>query len=306
MFEEDVIAKPFLKWAGGKTQLLEQFEKYFPIELKDGRINSYYEPFLGSGAVFFYVIQKYSIKKAILSDINEELIVTYNVLKKDVGELIDKLKKLKQKYLRLNEIEREDFYYNLRGVFNKKRESFDFNNYSKEWIMRASQVIFLNKTCFNGLFRLNKSGEFNVPFGRYKNPQIFDEKNLYRVSELLKVAEIYRIDFEEIKKQLTHNYFIYFDPPYRPLSKTASFTSYSKYVFGEKEQLRLAKLFNEIGVNGNKLMLSNSDPKNENPEDDFFEKNYKGFSINRVKALRMINSKADKRGAINELIITNY
>lgn len=306
MFEENINAKPFLKWAGGKTQLLNQFEEYFPSELKDGKIDSYYEPFLGSGAVFFYVVQKYSIKKAILSDVNEELIVTYNVIKKDTDELITRLNKIKHEYLSLKENEREKFYYNLRKSFNQKRKSFNFNKYSKGWIIRASQIIFLNKTCFNGLFRLNKAGDFNVPFGRYKNPQIFDEGNLYRVSELLKIAEIYRLDFEEIKKKLTHNYFIYFDPPYRPISKTASFTSYSKYDFGEKEQLRLAKLFKEIGVNGNKLMLSNSDPKNENPEDDFFEKNYKGFNIYRVKALRMINSQADKRGAINELIITNY
>lgn len=306
MSEKIIIAKPFLKWAGGKTQLLNQFEDFFPNELKDGQINSYYEPFLGSGAVFFYIVQKYSIKKAILSDINEELVVTYNVVKKDIDELIKNLKKIKREYLSLKENAREEFYYNLRRSFNKKRETFDFENYSRDWAIRASQVIFLNKTCFNGLFRLNKSGEFNVPFGRYKDPQIFDETNLYRVSELLIIAEIYRIDFEEIKKKLTRNYFIYFDPPYRPISKTASFTSYSKYDFGEKEQLRLAKLFKEIGINGNKLMLSNSDPKNENPEDNFFEKNYRGFNINRVKALRMINSKSDKRGAINELIITNY
>ena len=167
-------------------------------------------------------------------------------------------------------------------------------------------MIFLNKTCFNGLFRLNRRGEFNVPYGRYKNPGIMGEENLLRASQILQMAEIQSLDFANIRESANHNFFIYFDPPYRPISKTASFTSYSKYDFTDNDQIRLAKLFGEIGRNGNKLMLSNSDPKNENPSDDFFEKHYRGFNISRVKAVRMINCKGDKRGAINELIITNY
>jgi DNA adenine methylase len=303
---EKNLAKPFLKWAGGKSQLLSEFPKYFPKELITGKIQNYYEPFLGSGAVFFFVAQKFSIKKAILSDINEELILTFNVVKQNVRKLVEELEKLKAEYLNLSEKERENYFYDLRLEFNQSKSQVDFKNYSSNWIKRASQIIFLNKTCFNGLFRLNKNGEFNVPFGKYKNPQIYDEENLLKASELLKIADIHQTDFEEIKKYASENFFIYFDPPYRPISKTSSFTSYSKFSFNETDQLRLAKLFSELGVNENKLMLSNSDPKNENPNDDFFEKHYQKFNINRVKALRVINSKAEKRGAINELIITNY
>jgi DNA adenine methylase len=299
-------AKPFLKWAGGKTQLLEEFSKYFPIELKNGEIENYYEPFLGSGTVFFYVVQNYEIKYALLSDINEELILTFNAVKKDVSSLITELKNLKENYYSLNGNEQVLLFYKIREIYNQEKSKIDFRNYSAEWIKRAAQMIFLNKTCFNGLFRLNRKGEFNVPFGRYKNPGILDEENLVNAAEILQIAEIFHTDFENIKKHITKNFFIYLDPPYRPISKTSNFTSYSKYDFSDKDQIRLSQVYKELGVNGNKLMLSNSDPKNENPSDDFFEKHYKAFYINRVKATRMINCKGDKRGAINELIITNY
>lgn len=271
MIENKTFVKPFLKWAGGKTQLLSQFVNYFPQELTSGRITNYYEPFLGSGAVYFFVAQNYSIKKAILSDINEELILTFNVVKQDVKRLIEELEELKVEYLKLAEKKREDYFYDLRKKFNQSKKQVDFKNYSSKWIKRAAQIIFLNKTCFNGLFRLNRNGEFNVPFGRYKNPQIYDKENLLNASELLKIADIHQTDFEEIKKYDSENFFIYFDPPYRPISKTSSFTSYSQFSFNEIDQLRLAKLYSELGVNGNKLMLSNSDPKNENPNDYFLK-----------------------------------
>lgn len=305
---EAKAAKPFLKWAGGKTQLLDQFKNFFPDELRTGKIRNYYEPFLGSGAVFFFVAHNYPIKKAILSDINEELILTFNVVKKDVEFLIKELKELKTNYLKLHEAKREKYFYDLRADFNVSGKDIDFNRYSDSWINRAAQIIFMNKTCFNGLFRLNRNGEFNVPFGRYKNPSIFDKDNLIKASEVLQIADIHRTDFEEIKKYASEDFFIYFDPPYRPISKTSNFTSYNKDNFTENDQVRLAILFSELGINGNKLMLSNSDPKNKNANDDFFERHYDSskFKTHRVKALRMINSKADKRGAINELIITNY
>lgn len=303
---EQKYAKPFLKWAGGKTQLINQFIQYFPEELKNGEIENYHEPFLGSGAVFFFVAQNYPIRKAYLSDINEELILTFNVVKRDVLLLIEELKKLKRRYYSQPDEKRESFFYTMRESYNKKKSTIDFNNYSSEWIHRAALTIFLNKTCYNGLFRLNKKGEFNVPFGFYKNPGILDKENLFLASEVLQIAEIYLTDFATINKNITHNFFIYFDPPYRPISKTASFTSYSKYDFKDKDQIRLARLFKGLSINGNKLMLSNSDPKNENPSDDFFEKHYEEFHIKRVSAVRMINCKGDKRGAINELIITNY
>ncbi|HVO76028.1 MAG TPA: DNA adenine methylase [Ignavibacteriaceae bacterium] len=303
---EKKYAKPFLKWAGGKTHLLEQFIKYFPAELKNGEIKNYYEPFLGSGAVFFFIAQNYRIERAFLSDINEELILTFNAVKNDALSLIDTLKNLKHEYYSINDNKKESYFYRIRDKYNKEKSRIDFSSYSSGWIDRAAQMIFLNKTCYNGLFRLNKKGEFNVPVGRYKYPDILNEDNLLRVSETLQVAEIGLTDFERIKKNIRHNSFIYFDPPYRPLSRTANFTSYSKYDFGEEDQLRLARLFKELGINNNKLLLSNSDPKNENPDDNFFEKAFKGFRIKRVKANRMINCDAGKRGSINELIITNY
>lgn len=304
--KETKVAKPFLKWAGGKTQLIDQFVKFFPEDFKSGKIKNYYEPFLGSGAVFFYVAQNYPIKKAILSDINEELILAFNVVKRDVEILVSELNELKSTYLKLNEAKREKRFYDLRTEFNRSKKQVDFKNYSSNWIKRAAQIIFLNKTCFNGLFRLNRSGEFNVPFGRYKNPQIYDKENLLKASELLKIADIHQTDFEEIKQYASENFFIYFDPPYRPISKTAYFTSYNKFSFNDDDQLRLAKLFSELGVNGNKLMLSNSDPKNENPNDDFFENAYSNYNIKRVTANRMINCNSEKRGKINELLIMNY
>ncbi len=303
---EQKYAKPFLKWAGGKTQLLDQFSMFFPEELKDGIIENYYEPFLGSGAVFFFIAQNYNIKNAYLSDINEELILTFNTVKKDASSLIEELKNLKEEYNLFGEKEQELFFYRVREIYNQEKTKIDYKNYSKEWIKRAAKMIFLNKTCFNGLFRLNRKGEFNVPFGRYKNPGIIDEENLLRSSEVLQNAEIFITDFENVKNRISNNFFIYFDPPYRPISKTSSFTSYSKYDFNDEDQIRLAQLYKELGKNGNKLMLSNSDPKNENPNDDFFENHYKEFNIYRVKATRMINCKGNKRGPINELIITNY
>lgn len=300
------MAKPFLKWAGGKTQLLEQFTKYFPAELKDGSLKNYYEPFLGSGAVFFFIAQNYPIKNAYLSDVNEDLVLTFSVVQKNVFELIDELFSLKSEYIKKDEKEREKYFYEIRELFNEEKRTINFEKYNSDWIPRASKLIFLNKTCFNGLFRLNRKGEFNVPFGRYKNPAIVDEDNFISANKVLQIAEIFVTDFENIKIKLTNDFFIYFDPPYRPISVTSSFTSYSKFDFTEDDQKRLAVFFKELGINGNKLMLSNSDPKNENPEDNFFEKLYNKFNISRVQASRMINCKAEKRGKLTELLITNY
>ncbi|MCE5304696.1 Dam family site-specific DNA-(adenine-N6)-methyltransferase [bacterium] len=304
--EYSLGAKPFLKWAGGKTQLLEQLIKYFPHELKNGALKNYYEPFLGSGAVFFFIAQNYSIKNAFLSDINEDLVLTFSVVQRNVFELIDELSLLKTKFINKNSIDRELFFYEIRYIYNAEREKINFGKYSSEWVPRAAKMIFLNKTCFNGLFRLNRKGEFNVPFGGYKNPNILDQENLINASSVLQIAEIYLTDFENIKSKIKDNFFIYFDPPYRPISNTSRFTSYSKYDFTEEDQKRLAKFYEELNINGNKLMLSNSDPKNENPDDNFFEKLYEKYNIIKVQANRMINCNGNKRGKINELLITNY
>ncbi|UBM61379.1 DNA adenine methylase [Candidatus Sulfidibacterium hydrothermale] len=305
-YEYKLGAKPFLKWVGGKRQLLEQFEELYPIELKLKKIKNYYEPFVGGGAVFFDVAQNYEIENAFLYDINDELIISYKVIQKDVNKLIEFLYRYDKQYKKLNDEKRKEYYYELRENYNLQRFNIDYNKYSENWIPRVAQTIFLNKTCFNGLFRFNSKGGFNSPMGRYKNPKILDEQNLLNVSKLLEIATIKKADFREVKNDVKNNSFIYFDPPYRPISKTASFTSYSKYNFQDDEQLQLASLFYELDQQGHKLMLSNSDPKNINPEDDFFETIYSAYNITRVNAKRSINSNGSKRNSIKEIVVTNY
>ena len=287
--------KPFLKWAGGKTQILNQIEENFPKELKEGKIKKYMEPFVGGGAVLFYILQKHDFDEVVINDINEDLILTYNVIKNDVNKLIDELESLRENFLLLDDDQRKEFYYNVRDEFNKKNNCNEINE-----IKRVAQFIFLNKTCFNGLYRVNKKGEFNVPYGRYKNPKIFDEKNLKNASKLLKNVKILCNSFEVIDDYVDDETFVYFDPPYKPLNKTSSFTSYTKYNFDDNDQIRLAKFYKKLDKKGCKLMLSNSDNL------EFFEKLYGGFNIKKVIARRIINSKGNKRGAIFELLILNY
>lgn len=303
----NVGARPFLKWAGGKGQLLPKFQELYPKELKEKKIKNYFEPFLGSGAVFFDIVQNFDIDNAYLYDINEELILTYNVIQKDVSKLIDFLYRYQRTYLKLDKAKRKDYFCDQRTNYNLQRFNVDYTKYSDTWIPRAAQLIFLNRTCFNGLFRVNSKGEFNTPAGDYDNPTICDEHNLLAVSKVLEKAIIKKADFRQVKRDLkSSNSFIYFDPPYRPISKTASFKAYSKHGFNDKEQTELAKLYSQLNQKGSLLMLSNSDPKNNDPMDNFFDEIYKDFNILRVPARRMINSDASKRGEINEIVITNY
>ena len=299
-------AKPFLKWAGGKGQLLKQFENYYPKELKEGKITKYCEPFMGSGAVFYHIMQNYDIQESLIIDVNQELILAYQTIKKDVDSLIRSLSLLEGKYLDKEQEKRKDFFYETREAFNNNLEKIDFENFSDTWIERTQQLIFLNKTCFNGLFRVNSKGGFNVPFGDHKNPKICHSENLRNVSSVLQNTTIMKGDYSKSKDFIDENTFVYFDPPYRPLNKTSSFTSYSKFEFTDEEQLKLAAFFKSMGKKGARMLLSNSDPKNENPEDDFFEEAYQTFNIDRVLASRAINSKGGKRGKINEIIVTNY
>jgi DNA adenine methylase len=305
-YEYKVGAKPFLKWAGGKSQLLDKFIELYPFELKLGTIKNYFEPFLGSGAVFFHVVQNFKIENAFLYDINEELILTYIVIQRDIDKLLDYLSDYQKVYSRLNKKKRQEFYYEQRTNYNLQRFNINYKSYSENWIPRAAQMIFLNRTCYNGLYRVNSKGEFNSPAGDYENPRICDEHNLLLVNQVLQMARIKSGDFRTIENDLLDNSFIYFDPPYRPLSSTSNFNSYSHHDFTDKEQIELANFFKSLHQKGYKLMLSNSDPKNVDPNDDFFEKLYQGFKIHRISAKRMINSVANKRGAINELVITNY
>jgi len=300
-------AKPILKWAGGKTQLLAQFRDLYPQELKTGEITTYVEPFVGGAAVFFDIVQTYPVKKAFLYDINAELILLYKVVQQHVQELIEELAIYASRYQKLDDEGRKTFYYDTRTHLNKQRVQIDFDRFSTAWISRAARIVFLNRTCFNGLFRLNSRGEFNVPHGKYRNPKILDVENLLNVSRILQMTEIRRGDFELCEDAVNPQTFVYFDPPYRPISKTASFTAYSKHRFGDEEQIRLAHFFACLDrETGAKLMLSNSDPTNENPEDTFFDDLYRDFRIHRVSAQRMINSNGLKRGPIRELLITNY
>ncbi len=299
-------AKPFLKWAGGKTQLVEQIVKYLPTELRTGLIHKYAEPFVGGGALFFRVAQTYEIDEFLIADVNEELILVYRTIKNNVLTVIDLLMQMQRKYHRLSPSRQNEYFYTIRLQLNEKRPDINYHRFDESWVERTAQIIFLNRTCFNGLFRVNSKGEFNVPFGRYKNPMICAEENLRAVSELLQRADIQLGDFTKCERFVTSDTFVYFDPPYRPISKTASFTSYSRYDFDDAAQLRLASFFRLLDSKGAKVMLSNSDPKNENPSDHFFEDAYKDFHIERVRANRMINCNAEKRGAINELLIMNY
>lgn len=302
-------ARPFLKWAGGKGQLLEQFQTYFPSELNGkGIIKRYYEPFLGSGAVFFWVKQNCRLEEAFINEFNPEIYLCYVAIQNHVEKVIKCLQGLEKQYYKLDNIGQERFYYQVRQEYNITRKNLEVKKYKvREDNRRVATTIFLNKTCFNGLYRVNSRGEFNVPFGRYRNPTICDGLNLRAVSNLLQGVIITNDDFSIVEKQVQKESFIYFDPPYRPLNKTSNFTSYSNNEFNDIEQKRLSGLVKKLNrINGVKIMLSNSDPKNENKNDNFFEQLYAGFRIERLKAKRMINCNASRRGEINEILVMNY
>ena len=301
LFEKDRIeCKPFIKWVGGKGQLLPEINKLYPIELGKN-INKYAEIFLGGGAVLFDILSKYKLDEVYISDKNLELINTYKSIRDNVDILIKSLKEMEEQYIPLNNEDRKIYYYEKREEYNSLKINSEVNN-----IEKAILFIFLNKTCFNGLYRVNKKGKFNVPMGAYKKPKICDEENLKNVSMALKNIKIIYADYRESEKFIDDKTFVYIDPPYRPLNITSSFTSYTENDFNDKEQIELAEYINVLNKKGAKIVISNSDPKNNDIDDNFFDKLYKNYNINRVKATRMLNSNASLRGAINELLITNY
>jgi len=293
--------KPFIKWAGGKGQLLSTFEQYYPVLLIEGNIRRYIEPFVGGGAVLFNILQKYKIEEAFIFDINEDLINTYIVIKNNVDALVEYLSGLEHRYLKFNNEARKEMYYEVREAYNSRT----LNNNQPD-IERAAQFVYLNRTCFNGLYRVNRAGLFNVPPGDYKKPTICDAKNLYAASSLLQRVHIFPCDYRESISYADRDSFVYFDPPYRPLNITSKFTSYSKFDFTDEDQVHLAHFFAEMNDTGALLMLSNSDPKNENPDDNFFDELYGQFYIHRVKAKRAINSNGGRRGFVSEILVTNY
>jgi DNA adenine methylase len=299
-------ARPFLKWAGGKTQLLHAIEPRLPPGLADGTITRYVEPFAGSGAVFFFVNQRFPLQTCYLYDINEELVMLYQVVKRDVRGLIEQASALAREYAGASDAERKALFYRVRERFNRDRAPVDPAGYSDAWIDRAAQLLFLNKTCFNGLFRVNARGQFNVPFGKYRNPAICNAPLLEAASRALANAEIRLGDSAACAEVVDDRTFVYFDPPYRPLTATSSFTSYARHGFCDADQVRLAELFALLDRRGAKLMLSNSDPCNHDPGDRFFDDLYGAWTIERVPARRSINCRGDRRGRLTELIVRNY
>ena len=295
------VVRPFVKWAGGKSSLISQLTNFFPFELKDGIINKYVEPFVGGGAVLINILQKYDVKEAYAFDINRDLINCYNVIKENVDELIKELEIKEKEFIKLESEDRQAYFYNIRKEYNSYK--ITENELS---IKRAGEFIFLNRTCFNGLYRVNKNGEFNVPCGKYKNPTICDSSNLRKLSYLIRNVVFQYGDYKKSEKYVDNNTFVYFDPPYRPLSITSGFTFYTKEDFNDENQKELANYFGKLDEKNAKLMLSNSNPKNTNKDDSFFEDIYKGFNINEISAKRMINANAKGRGEISELLITNY
>ena len=290
--------KPFVKWVGGKGQLIDEIEKTFPADCEKV-FTKYAEPMIGGGALFFSVLSKFKFEKLYISDINSELINAYIAIKQDVETLIARLYEMQMTFLPLDENGRKYYYYNVRDKFNTVELSGGTS------VEKAAYFIFLNKTCFNGLYRVNRKGLFNVPMGSYKNPTICDAENLRNIHAALQNVTIVCGDYTLSKSFIDSKTFVYIDPPYRPISETSAFTSYNSDTFDDNEQIRLAKFIDEINVAGAKIVLSNSDPKNINPDDNFFDDLYKSYSIHRVSATRMINSNAEKRGKINELLICN-
>ena len=292
--------KPFLKWAGGKSQLLKEIECCYPFG--DRSITKYAEPFIGGGAVLFDILNKYTLDEVYIGDSNRELINTYRIIRDDVDTLIQMLDTMQREFVPLETENRKVYYMRKRARFNELK-GFESESINRE---KAALLIFLNKTCFNGLFRVNKKGFFNVPMGAYKNPVICDENNLRIVSDRLQKATIVCGDYKQSAEFIDRHTFVYLDPPYRPLTDTASFTAYTENIFHDAEQIALAKFVDEMHRKGAKILISNSDPKNTDTEDDFFDRIYSAYTIRRIEATRMINCNAEARGKIKELLISNF
>lgn len=294
-----MLAKPFIKWVGGKSQLLEEIKEKYPP-----KIEKYCEPFVGGGAVLFDILSSQHPETVLINDINKELINTYSQIKNNCDGMINQLSEIQTIYKTHTLEENKAYFYEKRQRYNELK----VNGNDAENLEKAALFIFLNKTCFNGLYRVNSKGLFNVPFNNAKNPLLCDEENLRACSEVLQNVEMRVGDYKECKDFIDSNTFVYIDPPYRPLSQTAAFTSYSENGFSDDDQKTLYKFIKEMITEKHaKVLVSNSDPKNTDVNDNFFDDLYdkNHFQIKRVSAARMINSNAKKRGAINELLISN-
>lgn len=294
-------AKPFVKWAGGKSQLLPDIRSKYPRELGKS-VTKYCEPFVGGGAVLFDVLSNYKINEILINDINSELINAYSHTQKHLSELIRELNKMQEEFWPLDDEVRKEYYYQKREKFNALKINVNENAN----LQKAALFIFLNKTCFNGLFRVNKKGQFNVPMGAYKKPMICDTENLTAINKLLKNVTIKCGDYKECFGFIDNETFVYIDPPYRPLTSTANFTSYAEQAFSDKEQKELSIFVDSIADKKAKVVVSNSDPRNSDAEDNFFDDLYSKYNILRVNAKRMINCNGASRGNVSELLISNY
>lgn len=293
------IAKPFIKWVGGKSQLIEQLDKQLPADFDNWENVTYIEPFVGGGAMLFYLLQRYpNIKYAVINDINSDLTTCYQTVRDMPEQLILSLCDIESAYLGLqSEDARKEFFLTARERYNQK---------NLDPIENTTLFFFLNRTCFNGLYRVNKKGLFNVPFGKYVNPTICNSEIIRKDSELLQRVEILNGDFEATFEYAKGNTLFYFDPPYRPLSDTSSFKDYSKESFNDDAQERLKEFCDKIHKAGFKFMLSNSDCKGMNEKDNFFDMLYGAYKIERVWASRSINSVPSKRGKLTEILVHNY
>ena len=292
-------AKPFIKWVGGKSQLIEQLDAQLPADFDNWENVTYIDPFVGGGAMLFYMLQRYpNIQHAIINDINPDLAICYRTVRDTPEQLIESLMDIEKAYLALETEEgRKDFFMAARYRYNEK---------NLDPIENTTKFFFLNRTCFNGLYRVNKKGLFNVPFGKYANPTICDPETIRKDSELLQRVEILNCDFEATFEHARGNTLFYFDPPYRPLSDTSSFNDYAKEAFNDDAQVRLKEYCDHINEAGFHFMLSNSDCKGKNENDNFFDVLYGAYQIERVWASRSINSNPEKRGKLTEILVHNY
>ena len=296
--------KPFIKWVGGKGQLIEQLDSLLPEDFENWEDVTYIEPFVGGGAMLFYMLQRYpNIHHAVINDVNPDLTNLYWVVRDFPEALIKTLSYIEKKYLSLqNDEERRSFFLKRRKWYNENKLYYENRI---DCIENAALFIFLNKTCFNGLYRVNKKGLFNVPFGKYKNPKICDSATIRKDSELLQRVEILTGDFEQTFKYAKGNTLFYFEPPYRPITKTSAFTDYTKDSFNDDSQVRLKEYCDKINKAGYKFMLSNSDGKSVNEDDNFFDTLYENYKIDRVFASRSINCNGQKRGKLTEILVHN-
>ena len=293
------IAKPFIKWVGGKGQLIEQLERLLPADFDNWDDVTYIEPFVGGGAMLFHMLQRFpNIRRAVINDINGDLTMCYRTVRDNVEKLIVSLQDMQEAYYQLSSFEAR------KECFLAARERYNEKNLNP--IENTTLFFFLNRTCFNGLYRVNKKGAFNVPFGKYDNPLICDPVTLRADSVLLRCVEILNGDFEDTFRYAQGNTLFYFDPPYRPLSDTSSFTDYSKESFNDDAQVRLKKFCDKVSSAGYHFMLSNSDCKGKNEEDNFFDVLYQDYEIERLWASRNINANPKKRGKLTEILVHNY